>query len=659
MLTINPSVGITFTSTVGGVALPFTFGHVFREGDVPIGSVVRVGTNVTQCDIQNVWEDGSAKMAVLSTRMPLVDEVPTEYTLNIFAAPSGPDLDEADLAAALVGHSFEVECGALGSVSLEDLVGTAALLRTRITGPIMSEFHYSASINTWMRIFFLARVYPSGEAWARYTVQNGYIKVSGTHAETYDLKVRVDGALVVDEAGMTQNHHTRVTGAFWISADPHITPKHDTQYLRDTQLVPSYGWTSPAESAFTGLSQTYTPMGLADLPSAMGGAGYSPHIGVLPFWDALYITSNADPRAYNAVIVNAESAGTYSIHYTDENTNRPYAFSDRPNLWTAGPDPVASSTGGTAADADQAHQPSLGYTAYLITGDWHHMEELQYWCTWNGFQQNYVTRQNVKYLLITSAARAVAWTTRNLACVTAITPDGDTLQTEFANSWRSNVQYRWNQYIAGTETTLRQYPNVLGAVNLYSGSGAGDAYTPGNYMWTDAPWMQHFLGGALGFSFGLQVPQQDADSRERQSEFMHFSFQHPVGMLGDASGRPYPYGGTYGNEYGPTATSNELLSQVMFFASWYLEWQQQKIFDGIPSDPPSTPGSPLLGTSGSQPSQMATGYWGNLHPAIAYAVQYNAVGAADAWARFTGASNYASGAATFNNTPQFGIIPYD
>ena len=54
----------------------------------------------------------------------------------------------------------------------------------------------------------------------------------------------------------------------------------------------------------------------------------------------------------------------------------------------------------------------------------------------------------------------------------------------------------------------------------------------------------------------------------------------------------------------------------------------------------------------------ASGYWGNLLPAISYAVDHGAPGAPAAWGRLIGASNWvvlrSSG---FGNTPIWGVVP--
>jgi hypothetical protein len=55
---------------------------------------------------------------------------------------------------------------------------------------------------------------------------------------------------------------------------------------------------------------------------------------------------------------------------------------------------------------------------------------------------------------------------------------------------------------------------------------------------------------------------------------------------------------------------------------------------------------------------VPNGYWGNLMPAIAYAVDHGAPGASAAWARLTGASNWSVlASAGFDDIPIWGIVP--
>jgi hypothetical protein len=53
----------------------------------------------------------------------------------------------------------------------------------------------------------------------------------------------------------------------------------------------------------------------------------------------------------------------------------------------------------------------------------------------------------------------------------------------------------------------------------------------------------------------------------------------------------------------------------------------------------------------------ATSYWGNLQPALAYAVEHNVPGARDAYNRMIGAANWNSIAADFDSNPVWAVRP--
>jgi len=55
---------------------------------------------------------------------------------------------------------------------------------------------------------------------------------------------------------------------------------------------------------------------------------------------------------------------------------------------------------------------------------------------------------------------------------------------------------------------------------------------------------------------------------------------------------------------------------------------------------------------------LATSYWGNLQPAIAYAVEHGAVGSLDAYNRMVGAPNWQPAAKYFDTeTPVWSVRP--
>lgn len=635
--------GRTITSlTVSGISgaligteVPFSVGHAFLKGDVT--ESVRIDGAASQCNVLNRWDDGSVKFAVLTGVATFNDPA---KTFEIKTAPVPTEGSPAPFPT----RNLSIEAAGV-VVNLAQ----AENVQVRFTGNEMTEFSASKTINEHMVAFFHVRAYRTGDVWVRWTVHNGYLHVAGAKNFAYQLIVSKDGEVLVNRA-VDQKSRSRITGTCWFGRNCQTLAKHDRAYLNSTKLVPNFGWNTPTDAAFTGITQTYIPMGRGNLRSSFPTTGYDDQIGLLPRWDALYLTSG-DARAYNGVIANAESGGSFSVHYLDETTRRPLRFSAYPTLKLSNMPYV----GGQAFTPDVAHQPSVGYLAYLLTGDAYFLEEVQHWANYNYLMAPTDTRGGSDGVF-RGQSRAVGWALRTLATASIITPDDDPLQAEYARAWGATMTYYHKRFITGQASPAPQKggPNNLGAFSLYAGGTNGDAYQAGNGIWQDAPWMQHFLEQALAFGMLLEVPLQTTAQRNEAIELRNFAFKHVIGMLGVVGdGRPYQYASSYHIPYGTTATLNELQSPITHYPSWTDQWEANKALEGL-TDPT---GNALLGSSGGSPVTMATGYWGNLHPAIALAVDAQVPGAAAAYARLTSASNYAAGAATFNNTPQFGIVP--
>ena len=87
----TPITGVVFStpfsSTTGTSSnLPITFGHVFRQGDVPSGTLPRIivssGYVLTQVDPKVYYPDGSIKHAILSTIVPVVTNSGVVYGIE-------------------------------------------------------------------------------------------------------------------------------------------------------------------------------------------------------------------------------------------------------------------------------------------------------------------------------------------------------------------------------------------------------------------------------------------------------------------------------------------------------------------------------------------------------------------------------------------------
>src|SRR5262249_50232785 len=127
-----------------------------------------------------------------------------------------------------------------------------------------------------------------------------------------------------------------------------------------------------------------------------------------------------------------------------------------------------------------------------------------------------------------------------------------------------------------------------------------------------------------------------------------YAYQFPVGLLGTGGTDGYCF--TQASQYTlkvADAASNDLKTT---YDSWGTVYA--KMFNS------ATCGNVLQGSSGGSPESAATGYYGNLMPALAYAVDHKAPGAAEAWARFTGAMNFSTVKnSEFQNVACWGVVP--
>ncbi|HET6280271.1 MAG TPA: hypothetical protein VFH73_04875 [Polyangia bacterium] len=623
---------VDLTSAVGGAQLPFTVGLGFRRGDVP--SAFGVDLAGAQIEIKRRWNDGSVKHAVVSGHADLTAGQPRTIKV-VAAAPgggaAGKPLTCADILAA--APSASVTLGALGSVALAGLLVTP--VRTWLTGPEVVECHYRGQVgaDATLRVQFQVRLYRGGRLFVRVVVENGYLDVA-TVDKSYLPSVKLGDATIFDGGGTALNHarHTRWMAQGWLGGDPQLVPRHDIAALVGARLLPNYQVKPAAAAALDDLYLTYHPMEHGGWTPDMSDTGYQAQIGLLPNWDALYVTSNADPRAFAASLASAQALGSYPIVWRDSSDDSVVRPSARAT-WTVD---GAAAGGETAVGAggltwDSAHHGSGGYLAYLLTGDFFYLETM-------------ALQSSLAYLIVSSShgggtqrlltgqTRATAWANRTtgqyaaLAPVDALSDDYRALLAQNAAHWKGVVQ------------ALAAGGKHLGLV--YSYELAANDYGAGLL----SPWQQNFLTQAFGHVSDLEPLADMTD----WNAVRDYAYQFPVGLLGAGGADGYCF--TQASQYTLRVADGAVTTLDATYASWGMVYA--KMFNGAPC------GNTLNGESGGAPDAAASGYWGNLMPAIAYAVDHHAPGAAAAWARFTGASNYSVvQASPFQSVAAWGVVP--
>lgn len=637
-------------------AAPFTLGFAFRKGDVPRGQTVSTNDVRLQVTPKNRWDDGSLKFAVLAGQANLA--AASSLTVRLSTGGSAPTgmLTLADLKAT--GVTAAVATDAFGRSDWAAADWDSPFVNW-VSGPLMSSWIYrkplsgDAHLVAWLEV----RLFPGGVVEVLPWIENGYLMVPGptSKAATYSFTL---GGTSRFSAAIDLPNHCRtplLNGAstsHWLGVDPQVIPRHETDYLQATALVPSYRAKVATDAArLSALPTSFTPLQQGNMPTGMGAAGYHGSIGLLPEWDVLYLTSTS-PKAYAGVIFNAYSAGRYAIHFRDERTQRPLRFSSYPNLVIGNGSQISNNgasttnsytpnaTGTRPATWTFTHHPSVGYMAYLVTGRWYFMEELQFAATLNFLKTTDWMRNFSQGLMEVQAntTRGIAWNIRTLAQAACITPDDDLpLRDEFLASLQANIDWNHARYVA-------QRHNPFGWTEPYSDySGAG------NNVYFEATWMQDFYTAAYGYAKALE-PAVSADSRARLDAFFAWKARSIVGRLGGTGPNDHPFyeAAPYTIAVAPSDNPNFANGTGPWFSDWGAVYRAR-------TEVPNPPGTGQQLRGGFFPE--ATSYWGNLQPAIAYAVQHGVPGALEAYQRLTTASNWPQLANNFNVNPVWSVRP--
>jgi hypothetical protein len=651
----------TLTSSASGTAtLPFTIGHAFKQGDIPSGQFIVSDLSTFQANVRNRWPDGSVKYAILSGRKALTNGVASAVAVRKQGNdPGGTNIPESTLIS--LNPTVSMALSGFGTVTLSTLFGSPV---RSFLGPQMSEFHYRSAVGSdaHLAVWFYVRVYQGNAIEIETCVENGYMKVAGPVNKAYTATLTINGTTRYS-AALTHWPRTRWFTVNWYDGTSGLTdfarviPAHDANYMRLTKVVPNYATTAASTSTYlNGLPQSITPLGNGSMPGgSLSAGGSAPHIGILPQWAATYFV-NSDSRAYRGTIVNAYCSNSWPVCYRDESTQRPLALTTRPNLDAAGwgIDPVVAGTGSNSnsfGSGTQAHMPEAGYSAYLLTGRWSFIETAAFWAARSHMENNPTTRgltsgNGGSATTMTAEDRGKSWHLRTAHQLVSIYPDSGlpSADAQVKADWLAALGATWTRY---TTTTL---DCPLGYMSQHFNPGS---YSPDQVTLPDLGvpcFMGNFHAQCVGYTWDLDI--LTGSNRTAHTTCRDHFYKFPVGLCGDNTGWCFRACAQFVVAIG---TYNG--STITWDATWaaaYARSDSTGPADIIPaSSKPCTAGGTI--ETGHWPD--ATSYGGNLHPAIAYAVEHGATGAAAAYARIQAASNYAAFVADQVNATQWAIVP--
>jgi hypothetical protein len=473
-----------------------TFGLALPQGAARGG--VMVSSLPTQADVKTTWPDGSIRFAVVTTRVAAAGS----YAVVAGPATSGgftPTWPAGSVTFLINGETWVAHVPQL----FED---------TWLFGPLVKEARATVAPllrgapHPFLRVIFDVRSYAGGGSRLDVTVENA-LDVAAADRVTYDVSIAFGGRPVFQQAAVEHKYLARWRRVFLNGLDEAtVTP--DIGPFIAARAVPPFMPTikGPIRSL---QGPQFEILKTGDLTVPMNAHGGRPEIAPYPDWTAQYLVNRrADQRSY--VLRHGELAGSWGIHIKEPDGISLISIDEHPNYWLDG---RADADGrpknglrGRAEPGDNAHQPSLAYVPYLVTGDRFFLDEMKYWANytllWTFQDSHSKQRGGSQGLLQYNEVRGIGWALRNLADAAAYLPDNDRYRAYF------------RQKVVNNLTWLDQYATTLKTPfgTLFPGRRPEDAdWKP--YTWV-ALWEHTYVAWAVdhamqqGFGPGGTVRDQ-------------------------------------------------------------------------------------------------------------------------------------------------------
>ncbi len=500
-----------------------SFGQVFRKGAVfPKGSYearINDAPAALQIDSKAFYPDGSVRHAILTVEAP---ELPPHEVLKgailksgkaapskLSGAPSStvPPLDITVTLQDGTGTPKRI------AISLPVLAKDPARRQAKawIDGPLAREVRLVAPVTERLEIEFDLWTPRLGPSRIDVVFHNDW---AGAHARdlvTYDVEISLGGSRVYEASSLRHYPYATWHQLIWTDGQrpPRIAP--DLDLLIDTGAVPRYATTLRVDrGVMIDLSERlktegFSPLGSAMVTRYMPSTGGRMDIGPLPAW-AVFSLLGTLPSSRAVLLANADAAGSIPWHIRSRATRRALTTDAYPYLWLNSrgePDPTVMPEPFDPSDTDwtldNAHQPSLVYLPYLLTGLAYYRDELEQQAAYvllsndpgyrGGSQGLFIGERGDAWLQV----RALAWSLRTLANAAYVLPADDPLQAYFEEKLRANLKNLVDIYVVGR--TMQVAGDVEGWV-------AGDNREIG----ATSPWQEDFLATVLDWINEMGYP---------------------------------------------------------------------------------------------------------------------------------------------------------
>ncbi|MES1930709.1 hypothetical protein SADO_15714 [Salinisphaera dokdonensis CL-ES53] len=524
-----------------------TAGQVFAQGSVQSADSLQASADGAriplQVDAKATWPDGSLRHAIVTVRLPQLAAGGSPLVVldvgSSEAATGGP-VTAGQLLATSFDTTLDISSGsgnyqASARQMLQNATGSGVCTdwgvqcKQWLSGPLVSEWIVGGPLSASngdhdnLAAYFHIRAYSDGSGGVARVrvdtvVENNWAYKSAPRNVDYEATVNT-GTESYNVSGLTHYDHARWHKVLWWQESPKAYVRLNSEQLQESRAVSRYADVTPTDEFLDKQTTVYEPMKNGDQTARMGNTGAQPSIGPLPRWTSAYVVSS-DPRAFNWMLVNDDSVGSYSFHYRDEQTGRPLEITRHPYVSIAafsfanntsksswkkdllpkcpgGSNPPRAEECKTPLDFNIAHHPSTGYVSYLATGDYYYLEEMQFVASYVELWMNAQYRDYEKGHLV-GQVRGQAWSLRSILDAAFATPDEDPLKSYYEGLVENNIA-EYNRELTDSGSPIHVLNNSSAVIYPMNGQDRVGI----------APWQQDFFTWAVGHAADQGVEGAD------------------------------------------------------------------------------------------------------------------------------------------------------
>lgn len=424
-----------------------TFGQALPQGQAR--DYLQVGGLPTQTDVKSVWPDGSIKFAVVTAHVAVSDTYPVTQ---------GTYPPEGGFHAPYQTHTVSLSTGETDwrAGSFDPSVGDSLWLYGHLTvetRKVVTPVNNLGTPHPFLRVIFDERWYRDGAKRLDITVEN--TRHSAGNQVWYVPSIYEDGVQIWNHGWLGHGYLARWREAVEFGNFSSVVS--DFAPAVRAHALPSY-WVGVENIVYQPGGPDFDPLGRGSLNPFMPDHGGREEIAPLPDWAARYII-HKNPTQRNWVLAHGDLAGSWPVHVREDDFSF-LTINTRPNYWL---DPRAEPADRPQGDLSQrgplvpdiAHQPSLAYLPYLMTGDRYYADEVAHWANYTliaTYQDRfYNCRQGSRGILACNETRGIGWGFRNIVHAASYLPDDEPLKAYFVDKVQNNLA--WFDNFAQTQRT--------------------------------------------------------------------------------------------------------------------------------------------------------------------------------------------------------------